>query len=365
MNRKRIGVALMAALLMGWCGGPDVWADDKPAAEVLESKGLAKVGFTYLLDGDVNLRDGLKVMRQARKQWDDSTARRRQMEREVSAAHNALEQWGIEYRALNESVPEARTPYDHNRLVSRINVLDSMIREGTRAVQDREADLAKLPDNRDGYITAVLDLSQKMEATAKQYAALAADPDVTGALAQLNQTARAKVKLGPSAQFTQELRSIRRERDKINAGVISFQIESGVPQVTVTLNGQLTQKMVFDSGAAIVSLTSEVAARLGLVPGPDDPVVELTAADGKVTKAHVMHLKSVRLGQFTVNDVECAVNPPDLKGADNLLGGTFLRNFVYRMDLAAKEVHMAQILSKPPVQDAKPKLKPIASRQQR
>jgi hypothetical protein len=56
-----------------------------------------------------------------------------------------------------------------------------------------------------------------------------------------------------------------------------------------------------------------------------------------------MMIKSVRVGQFTVENVECAVLPESLVAAENLLGGSFLQNFVYKLDPVAGELHMSQV----------------------
>lgn len=56
-------------------------------------------------------------------------------------------------------------------------------------------------------------------------------------------------------------------------------------------------------------------------------------------------LKSVRLGPFTAENVECIISPE--RNAPNLLGGTFLQNFVYHMDLANGQVRLSQIAGKP------------------
>ena len=61
-----------------------------------------------------------------------------------------------------------------------------------------------------------------------------------------------------------------------------------------------------------------------------------------------MVIKSVRVGQFTVENVDCAVLPGDLVAADNLLGGSFLKNFIYKIDPQAGELHLSQIGGKTP-----------------
>jgi clan AA aspartic protease (TIGR02281 family) len=129
----------------------------------------------------------------------------------------------------------------------------------------------------------------------------------------------------------------------VTSAVVKVENEGNVPHVDVTLNGTLTRSMVLDSGASFVALTADTAKQIGLVPGPNDIKIKLTLADGKVVEAHQMMLKSVRVGSFIVDNVECAVMPASLIAADNLLGGTFLRNFVYKLDPVAGELHMSQV----------------------
>jgi clan AA aspartic protease (TIGR02281 family) len=137
----------------------------------------------------------------------------------------------------------------------------------------------------------------------------------------------------------------------LDASSIPLTMSGGVPHVDVTLNGNVAQRMVLDSGAGLITLTSELADKLGMKPGKDDPKVTLVVADGRRTQAALMKIKSVRVGQFSVADVECAVLPAEVKGDNNLLGGTFLEHFVYRMDLAAQRLHLSQVGGTPATPD--------------
>jgi predicted aspartyl protease len=92
-----------------------------------------------------------------------------------------------------------------------------------------------------------------------------------------------------------------------------------------------------------------------MVPGPADPTIQLTMADGKVVEGKYMVLKSVKVGQFTVHDVDCVVLPKSLVAADPLLGGSFLNNFIVKIDPVAKELHLAAI------QDPKQKITSAAA----
>ena len=69
----------------------------------------------------------------------------------------------------------------------------------------------------------------------------------------------------------------------------------------------------------------------------------MTLADGKVVEGKQMMLKSVRVGTFTIENVECAVLPESLIAAEALLGGSFLNNFTYRLDADSGQLHLAQV----------------------
>ena len=115
--------------------------------------------------------------------------------------------------------------------------------------------------------------------------------------------------------------------------------------VEVTLNGKLTQSMIVDSGASLIALPASMAAQVGLVPGPNDPKLHLQIGDGKIVEATKMVLESVRVGTFTVEKVDCAVLPASFVAAEPLLGGTFLNNFIYKVDTDAGKLHLAELNS--------------------
>ena len=71
--------------------------------------------------------------------------------------------------------------------------------------------------------------------------------------------------------------------------------------------------------------------------------IRLTLADGKIVEGWLMSVKSITVGPFTVENVECAVLPENLIAAHPLLGGTFLKNFVYKLDLTAQKLDMSKV----------------------
>ncbi|HEY7090632.1 MAG TPA: retroviral-like aspartic protease family protein [Tepidisphaeraceae bacterium] len=321
-----------------------VRADDDTSPEgILKSKGLIKVGSYYLLDADVKLSDGLRTIRKAQKDIDDYGKKRHAIEADIDKAKTSAIQWGRQMTAIQDQMTRTTDTRQYNQLVGQSNSLANNIKEAEQYIEQRQADLRKLPAPGDDQITATIDLADKMEAAARRYEALAADSDVKSALSQINEKSTIKFRLGPSVQFATELPKMRKQRDALHSAVIKFEIKGGVPHVQATLNGSVSTSMIVDSGASVVSLSSEVASQLGMKPGADDPVATLVLADGKQVQAHLMKIASVRVGQFTVQNVECAILPPTVRNADCLLGGTFLRNFIYRMDLTAGELHMTPL----------------------
>jgi hypothetical protein len=59
-------------------------------------------------------------------------------------------------------------------------------------------------------------------------------------------------------------------------------------------------------------------------------------------KCFVGTIRSIRLGEFSVDNVICIVSPPGVP-AGNLLGGTFQSHFIIKLDLAGGVVHLSQL----------------------
>jgi aspartyl protease family protein len=88
---------------------------------------------------------------------------------------------------------------------------------------------------------------------------------------------------------------------------------------------------IVDTGASVVTLNSDDAARLGLHPAERDYTVMLTTANGVVHGAPV-RLNMVEVGDIMVRDVAAVIVPVEALRA-NLLGLTFLsrlHHFDYR-----------------------------------
>jgi clan AA aspartic protease (TIGR02281 family) len=323
-----------------------------PSEELLATKGLVRVGITYLLDPDVNLRPRLKTMRQAKARLESAVARRSEIEDQLRDADVAVIQGLDRIVEINRQMDKVKkVPVRYNELLAQVHSAEAQLAEIKVYVADREKALARIDVPNDQYVSAAVELSDAMEAAQRQYDVLAADPGVKAALAEINKTAKPAVTLGPSEQFKRELSSVRRERAKIKAEGIKLTFDGGVPTINAMLNDKAEIRMVVDSGASDILLSAEAAHQAGL---DDEPAIARSrglSADGKVTEADVKLIKSLRVGQFVVENVLCSIARKG-EGSMNLLGGEFLHHFVYRMDLEGGQLYLSPIGAKTERPDA-------------
>jgi aspartyl protease family protein len=92
--------------------------------------------------------------------------------------------------------------------------------------------------------------------------------------------------------------------------------------INALIDGQ-DVSMVVDTGATLVALTADTAARLGVVADPSTPKWRMNTANG-VSFVSPVILREVSLGSIYMNDVQAVVMPPGAGTAD-LLGASFLK----------------------------------------
>lgn len=81
-------------------------------------------------------------------------------------------------------------------------------------------------------------------------------------------------------------------------------------------------ELVVDTGASTIALRASDAARLGIHPSARDYSVKVSTANG-ITKAALVQLQMVEIGNIVVRNVPALVHADDALGV-NLLGMSFL-----------------------------------------
>jgi len=324
-------------------------ADQQSPQDILKSKGLTRVGATYLLDDDAHLTDLLRPMRMARHDLEVAQRNRTAVQDEIRSDENQMANWASQRDDLDEQLAKTNknAVANYNQLVGEINGVNSKLQRGQVVIDQRKEALAamKIPD--DAYFDAAGKFLKSFGGAMSTYNKLAADSDVTAALKQINAASKIQMRLGPSIAFKNEVTEFQKMKAEASEGTIKLTFEGGVPTVKATLNGTEKVDMVVDSGAAIVTLSADVAKKLDIKLSKSDPIMHLITASGEKVDAHLVTLESIKVGPFIAEHVQCAVQPASSKEAGCLLGGTFLQHFAYRMDLATGELKLSQLSSKP------------------
>jgi len=115
--------------------------------------------------------------------------------------------------------------------------------------------------------------------------------------------------------------------------------------VSALINKDVSVQLVVDTGASIVLISSDVAYRMGIKYDDIQTGIEITMADGSSAEAKPIILKSVKVGDAEVENVQAAIlDKGIIGGADGLLGMSFLSNFVVSVDSAGHRLILERVL---------------------
>jgi clan AA aspartic protease (TIGR02281 family) len=202
---------------------------------------------------------------------------------------------------------------------------------------------AKATEAREAYIQFTLDARHLANDIAAEIQAQAVNAEVTAALARYNAAAGKEFKLAPTPAFNAALRRLTQIEETILSESIPLMGEGrSVARVSVML-GKHQQEMMVDSGASLICLPYAVAEKAGLKPVESDPRITLQLADGSEIEGRRKTIPLVRVGKFTVENVDCAVLSPEAVNAEPLLGMSFLGHFKFEVDTDAQTLTMVKI----------------------
>jgi clan AA aspartic protease (TIGR02281 family) len=202
---------------------------------------------------------------------------------------------------------------------------------------------SKATEAREAYIQFTLDARKLADEIAAEIESKAVDAEVTAAIARYNAAAGKEFILGPTPAFNAALRRLTQIEETILSESIPLIGEGrNVARVSVML-GKHQQEMMVDSGASLISLPYAVAEKAGLKPSESDPRITLQLADGSEIEGRRKTIPVVRVGKFTVENVECAVLSAEAVNAEPLLGMSFLGHFKFEVDTDAQTLTMVKI----------------------
>jgi len=270
-------------------------------------------------------------------------------EETATKGQNVLNAMKVQQIQLNAGLAKV-APGDvatNNKIVGALQALDGQLDLGRqeKAKLDEAVKAAhkKYSDARDAFLQLTIAARKLGDTLEADYAKKANDPEIKANLVKLNAAAGKQFALAPGAVLTSALKNLKRLEDTIVSEAIELRSDGQRLWVTVFINGSQSEDLVLDSGASSVCLPAKIATKFGLTPTEKDPPVTLVMADGREIQGRLMVLKNVRVGKFEVEDVECVVLGENAVAAQALLGLTFLDNFKYEIDSAAKTLTMVKI----------------------
>lgn len=238
----------------------------------------------------------------------------------------------------------------NNKLVGALNAIQGQTQlllknreQLSKQVEDARKEVVQAREN---YIGHVLKTRKRADHIEQTYQTLSADNAVPKAVALLNadRDENQKYRLEVSSVFRRNVHRLEgHEKSVLSDSVALRRTQGDSLYVSVVIDGKHTHEMIVDSGASLISLPYKVAVASGLEPKDTDPTIILTQADGQPISAKRITIPSVRVGKFTVENVDAAVLGPEAAYAEPLLGMSFLGNFKVEIDADATKLRLLQV----------------------
>jgi clan AA aspartic protease (TIGR02281 family) len=201
-----------------------------------------------------------------------------------------------------------KDPAKYNKLADPFNATLKEMKLRKAALDALRQKQAKITDSQSDYGDAALAGANKADVAVATYAQLAEDPDLKAAIAKYNAGSAQPLKLGPSGNFANDAAFLKKCVSDLTAEGVPARMQGGVPVVEVIVNGK-KHDMIWDSGASVVSLSTETAAEFGLRATAQDRTVVSTVADGRQVEAKLIVVPEIRVGAFSAQNIECLISP--------------------------------------------------------
>jgi len=356
--------AILAIVILS-ASGNLAWPQDDPK-QMLKDKNLKLVGEMAVHTDEAAVNKMLGDVPKFRKQLVDAAKGRNLAEQAVAEQEMTIQQMIQQRRDLNTQLANVQTVEQNNRLVGMLNGLGDQITllQDDKTI-DEAAKQARSKANlvRETYVDHVLKMRKAYDNVIDEYETLKNDEEVKAALAALGTASPdKKFQLGPSRTFVQNDDKIKKIEDTVLSETISLRKDGSVWWTSVVVNGAKPQEFIVDTGAGLLSIPAKLAEEMDLKPTSQSPSIFLKIADGSIIEGKLVYAKSVRVGKFTIENVECAVLSETAVAAEPLLGQSFLGKFTFELDGNAGTLSMTKVDGEEGAAKSRPALKPKASK---
>jgi aspartyl protease family protein len=320
--------------------GPDL-------QKILDEHGLKIAGNNLTIAGEGDLAKGLTDAPKLKKALIAAERDLHAVEAEVEELNTQIAALKVQHVELSAGLTRAAGTTENNRFVGALNATSGQIdllmdkhKEASKGLKDA---LSKASDAREAYVELTLNMRTMAEEISGKWSKLAEDDEVKEAVEKINSATGKKLKLVPSPGFVTAEKRLQALEHTVLSESIPMKTDDSGMQVTVVIDGKHKCEMEVDSGATSMTLPYKMAKDFGLEPKSSDPKIICVLADGSKVPATITRLSSVRVGKFTVEDVECAVFDPKAVNASALLGMSFLGNFKFEIDKQKSELRMVKV----------------------
>lgn len=342
------------AVWIGWLGAIALAGtaraaegEDVAALETLQKKGLRKLSSYFALTAETDVAKAIRAADSMRKKVADAQREVNALEKKIEEKRKTIVAYLQKRRELRAQLAMTNSVTAHNNIVNALNELADRINLLQQSNEDEEAlKKARAAANSvaEAYVERLLTTRKLYEDVQDHYEELAGDKEVAKALEAYNKTSPKAYQLGPGPTFLGYGRKLKSLEELVLSEEIDIRRGGGnLWYVSVVFNGKHVQEMAIDTGASIIALPAAAARNAGLSPSADDATVQLQMADGSVVEAKMVNAASVRVGKFTVENVECAVMPEHLAQAAPLLGQSFFKHFSFKIDAEKSKLVMSKI----------------------
>jgi hypothetical protein len=236
-------VALAAALLAAsvLLGFESLLGADSPVEEIMKSHGLKRTGDLYVAMTESDVKNKVLEIRRFSKQLNNAlmqqkgTLSAKDYQDTVKGLGDQINQYNNEINAVNQrmnALPRFRgrlannfATEEYQELQVYRNQLQGEINQGRLYLNQlksrpfdpkaKEKADAEVQNRREYYHQSITDLRQLVDATHKKYTEVTKNDDVLKALEKANIVGRPKLKLGPSREFTNDIKLLEKlEREE-------------------------------------------------------------------------------------------------------------------------------------------------------
>lgn len=361
MNRQ-ISFLLLASLFASstMLAAQEEKPAEKPAAEagsdltaaqakaVLEAAGF-KVSVTGLaLPAEADFAKQVRDLQTVRKTF-------LSVEKELAVAEAELDQVEAQITALkakdvelNAAIAGANLSVEQfNRLVGALKAiegqLDLGVQQKAKSTDKVKTTRAKANESREAYVERLLAMRTEAEKVQGLWSKAASEAKNQAALDKVNEVLKKGLTFKPTPVFTAAERQLASYEEKVLSENIKLRDDGDQLWASVVVNGKHTKEFVVSSGSAYIGIPFPIAKEMGLEPVGSDERIQLVLADGREIPGFLKKAGSIRVGKFTVEDVEVVVLDEVAVAANPVLGMSFLGNFKFEVDKARGVLKMVKI----------------------